>query len=467
MNTVRVRFAPSPTGHLHIGGLRTALFNVLFARHNKGTFIIRVEDTDRERSHKDFVASQLASLEWAGIRSDEPLVFQTERMFEYEKYIKKLLDEKKAYRCFCAASEGDEFYKYDGACRSRQVTDEDLKKPHVIRIKFPLERATISFHDLVRGTITFPSDQFDDFIIARSDGMPIYNFVVVIDDALMHITHVIRGEDHISNTPKQCILYEALGFTAPQFAHIPLILGSSGQRLSKRDAATSVLEYKKAGYLSDAFCNYLVRLGWSHGDQEIFTREQMIELFSLDHVGKSGAIFDQAKLDWINSHYIKETNNEKLLHCTVQDVQHNLFDLLGLWSEEQIRAFIGLYKERVKTLRQLVDDLQAVHDKSTQPTEQELAQWATPEALHTLKEIMALLDSCQDFSLSSVTDFVKSYVKQKGLKFVTCAQPIRLALIGSTNGPGVFELLEVLGKTESISRIKQFLVTYNDQKNTR
>lgn len=461
MNTIRVRFAPSPTGHLHIGGLRTALFNWLFARHHHGTFLLRIEDTDRERSQASFVDSQLASLKWAGINSDEPLVFQSQRMSEYQKVLDILLAEKKAYRCFCVTAEGlseTDYLKYDGTCRRRKVTEEDLKRPHAIRMKVPIERETITFHDLVRGEITFPMTQFDDFVIVRSDGMPVYNFVVVVDDNAMNISHIIRGEDHIPNTPKQIFIYEALGWRIPQFAHVPLILGPSGQRLSKREAATSVIEYKEKGYLPEALCNYLVRLGWSHGDQELFSREELINIFSLHDIGKSNAIFDQAKLDWMNNHYMKAMESAILLDCIIRDVNPAFLEQVSNWSKETVIQLIGLYKERCKTLGEMAEELIIIHNQ-TRPFDDKGIAWLHEKTHKNIKELAELLTSITDFNGEVLTSSIKSFIKEKNLKFVEIAQPLRYALIGNIEGPGIFELLAILGKNESLERIEQFLST--------
>ena len=314
---VHVRFAPSPTGHLHIGGLRTAIFNWLFARHNNGAFLVRIEDTDKERSKPEYEHSILESLSWMGITTDEPITIQSARDAEHKKLIEKLIDEGKAYKCYCSLEDlvarlgYQEHQKYDGFCKTH--TPDDPSKPYVVRFAVPRDKPTISFNDLIRGTVTFDFDQFDDFIIARSDSAPTYNFVVVVDDEDMNITHVIRGEDHISNTPKQIMLYHALGYQLPIFAHIPLILGPAGNRLSKRDAATSVLQYKQAGYLPAAFFNYLVRLGVAHGDQEVFSKEELVSLFKVKEVGKKSTIFDIQKLTWLNGVYIRKASPTNLL----------------------------------------------------------------------------------------------------------------------------------------------------------
>lgn len=463
-SSVRVRFAPSPTGHLHIGGLRTALFNWLFARHHNGTFLIRVEDTDITRSKKEYMESQLASLAWAGITYDEPLVIQSERVEEHRAVAQRLLKEGKAYRCYCPPQKEDgdtdlSYYKYDGRCRNLTLAEQDVTKPHSIRFKIPHEEKAVTFHDLVRGEITIELDQLDDFIIIRSDGSPMYNFVVVIDDAFMRISHVIRGEEHISNTPKQILLYRACGYAIPAFAHLPMILGPDGTKLSKRNAATSVLEYKHAGYLPEALCNYLARLGWSHGDQEIFTREELINYFSLEHVGKKGAIFDPQKLDWMNSVYMKEYSAPTLLQVMIHDVGFDAYMEYKNWSQEQILGCIDLYKERVNTVRELAHVLKLLHEGPQHYDEQSIATFVTEETSRYLEELLAILEVQQDFSVHAVTNNIKNLCKQLNIKLVALAQPIRIALTGASASPGVFELLSLLGKNTSIDRIRRFLAT--------
>ncbi|WP_333798626.1 glutamate--tRNA ligase, partial [Trichlorobacter lovleyi] len=312
MSDLRVRFAPSPTGYLHVGGARTALFNWLYARHFGGTFILRIEDTDTERSTQQSVDAILQGMEWLGLDWDEGPFYQTDNFPLYKQHVQKLLDEGKAYRCWCrpeeleakreaAMAEGRK-PKYDGTCRHRQ--DQPLDQPHVIRFKAPEEGET-AFEDLIKGRIAFPNAELDDLIISRTDGTPTYNFCVVIDDALMRISHVIRGDDHVNNTPRQIQLYEALGYPVPIFAHVPMILGSDKARLSKRHGATSVIAYRDMGYLPEALNNYLVRLGWSNGDDEIFSREEMVQKFDIANVGRSPSVFNPDKLNWLNAHYIK------------------------------------------------------------------------------------------------------------------------------------------------------------------
>jgi glutamyl-tRNA synthetase len=334
---VRVRFAPSPTGHLHIGGLRTALFNWLFARHHGGAFLLRIEDTDVERSTKEYRDSILESFAWTELVHDEEIVTQSDRIEEHRKVADQLIANGKAYRCFCSpeevasryghAAHEDFFVKYDGHCRTRLAQADDNDRSHVVRFKLPTDRNEIVFQDLIKGPITIGLDQLDDFIILRSGGYPMYNFVVVVDDAYMGITHIIRGEEHIINTPKQILLYEACEYSVPFFLFFSLILGPSGDKLSKRDGATSVVEYRREGYIPHALLNYLARLGWSHGDQEIFSLSELIEYFSLDRVGNKGAIFDFEKLAWINGMYIREMDEQSLIDAIIRDVDHNFIGL--------------------------------------------------------------------------------------------------------------------------------------------
>jgi glutamyl-tRNA synthetase len=465
-SSIRVRFAPSPTGHLHIGGLRAAIFNWLFARHHGGTFLLRIEDTDVERSKEEYTDSILSSLSWAGIDFDEPLVIQSHRLAVHQKLIAQLLAEGKAYYCFCSQEEVEQrwaaagndpaFVKYDGKCRLDQsrVGSGD---PAAVRFSIPHDVREIRFDDLIRGTITVDSDQLDDFIIARSDGHPMYNFVVVVDDADARISHIIRGEDHISNTPKQILLYRAFGYSIPFFAHLPMVLGQSGQRLSKRDAATSVLDYKHNGYLPEALCNYLVRLGWAHGDQEIFTREELINLFSLEAVNKKSAVFDPEKLNWVNSTYIKQTTPERLFQIMVRDIDPLLAGRLKGWTDTHVYAALDLYKDRVATLAEMVEKVCVLHDGPTDFNQQDMQQWVTSAAGDHLKEVIETFESLPSFEADLVQATLKELSKKLGIKLVAIAQPLRIALIGNSDGPGVFGLLSVVGKTETVRRITRLL----------
>jgi glutamyl-tRNA synthetase len=464
--SVRVRFAPSPTGHLHVGGFRTALFNWMFARHHNGAYLLRIEDTDVERSKDVYKKSIMASLEWADLLPDETETIQSDRHAQHQQIIEQLLAQGKAYRCYCTQEDvsvrckkavdenSDFFYSYDGFCR--QYT-QPLDKPYVVRFAMPDSNEPISFDDLIRGRITFERSYFDDFIIARSDGRPMYNFVVVADDAFMRITHVIRGEDHISNTPKQILLYKACGYTIPQFAHLPMILGPGGHRLSKRDGAIAVLDYQQQGYLPDAFENYLVRLGWSHGDQEIFSRSELVRYFNLADVGKKGSIFDVAKLDWVNSMYIRQKSAEDLLSYMDRYLQP-LLDTQVQWPKESILHAITLYKERVKTVRELKEAIITVWRGPSILDKEIVQQNSNTDTAAHIAGLVDLLEK-SEWTEPSLTPAIKNYVAQQGIKFVDLAKPVRVALTGSNAGPGISELLMLIGKQESIHRLTSFNTT--------
>lgn len=455
---VRVRFAPSPTGNLHIGGMRSAIFNWLFARHNDGVFLLRIEDTDPERSKQEYTDSIIAAFGWMKIDWDEPVVIQSSRAARHTEIAQMLLEQGKAYYCTCSQEQVKErlsklpgfdpnFIKYDGYCRAKNNTSGAL------RFKIPDTIKTIEFIDLIRGPINIGMDQLDDFILVRSDGTPMYNFVVVIDDADMKISHVIRGEEHIANTPKQILLYQACNFALPQFAHLPMILNHDGSKLSKRDAATNVLDYKKMGYLPDALFNYLVRLGWAHGDQEIFSRDELVKLFSLEHVNKKGAIFDQAKLDWIDGVYLRNRADQELLDIIINDVCPTLHSDLPKWHKETILLLINIYKQRAKTLVELVNDIKALYKEPDEYAQEDFAQWVSATTMQELAEVKAVIDTVYPFSDSELAHAVKEWAKQKNIKIVAIAQPLRIALIGKSSGPGVFELMAVLGKSETMARI--------------
>lgn len=464
---VRVRFAPSPTGHLHIGGLRTALFNWLFARHHGGAFLLRIEDTDFERSTQEYRDSILQSFAWTQLAHDEEIVTQSERIAEHQKVAQQLIKEGKAYRCFCSpeevvarygkATDGDAFVMYDGHCRDRIEQANDSVKSHVVRFKLPQNRQEISFDDLIKGKISFALDQLDDFIILRSGGFPMYNFVVVVDDAFMGITHIIRGEEHIVNTPKQILLYEACGYDVPRFGHLPLILGPSGDKLSKRDGATSVIEYRKEGYIPQALLNYLARLGWSHGDQEIFSLSELIEYFSLEKIGTKGAIFDFEKLAWVNTVYLKEMTEEQILDAIISDVNtHFLTDQCVTRTTEEVKRVIALYKERVKTLKQMMQEIDLVFNGTRERHQEDMQKWISADSYQHLDTIINALEKIDIFTHDDCAVVAKEVAAQLGIKLVTLLQPIRLALLGKASGPGVFDLLAVIGKDDAIGRLKAF-----------
>ncbi|KKP35538.1 MAG: Glutamate-tRNA ligase [candidate division TM6 bacterium GW2011_GWF2_32_72] len=475
MKNIRVRFAPSPTGKLHIGNLRTAIFNWLFARHNNGKFLIRIEDTDLERSTKENTDGILDVLNWMEMTSDEPVVIQTSLIKQHHALVQKLLEEGKAYKCFCSQEhleaqrkeleEKGEFFKYPGTCKnlSEKEKEANSNKPFVVRFKLP-EQEVIEFNDLIKGTVSFDMNQFDDFIIVRSDGSLTYNFVVVHDDILMKISHIIRGEDHLINTPKQIFLYQAAGATPPYFAHLPMILGASGQKLSKRDATTAVLDYRKKGFLSGALLNYLVRLGWSHGDQEIFTKDELIKFFELEHVGKKASIFDTAKLEWVNSVYIKAMSAEDLLNNIIWFVDSEFESKTVSLSKQQLLDLLNLYKERVNTLSELANLIVLASVPPVVYDQESVKKWCLKSTLSVLQKLEEELLNISDFSKDNLQAMVKTLSKSLDLKMGNVAQPIRIALIGSDSGPGVFDMLDLFGKKISLQRLKlfyEFLEKYN------
>lgn len=463
---IRVRFAPSPTGHLHIGGVRTAIFNWLFAHSTGGTYSLRIEDTDVARSTQEFLDSQLSSLEWTNLLPDQPIVYQMARVREHQAAAQKLLEQGKVYPCFCAPLDADMVIeeleqgvgrKYDGTCRNKPFTAQDLAQPHALRFRVPDDLDSVSFDDVIRGRITLQADQFDDFVIIRRDGTPTYNFCVVVDDIFMQITQVIRGEDHITNTFKQILFYRALGAQEPQFAHLPLILGPSGNKLSKRDASTSVQEYRTQGFMADALLNYLVRLGWSHGDQEVFTRAEMVKFFKLDDVGKKGAIFDIKKLLWLNGIYIRQSSSEQLLTAIAQMDDQKHTTLCALWQTEQLNALLVQYQQRATTLLELSNDIIALADDPQSLDLQLLEKWKTTNTQPMLEAFMQLLQQCGQPSHDSLLELAKTVCAQHNEKLVNLAQPLRLALTGSLQSPGVFELITILGTDRAIKRIKKLV----------
>ncbi len=464
--SVRVRFAPSPTGHLHIGSLRTALFNWLFARHHGGTFLIRIEDTDRERSTQEFENSLMDSLSWTGIVSDEPMLHQSARFDLYKNVAEQLLAQGKAYKCFCTQEElqkkreravaAQQTYQYDKLCRDLNSEQLSENRPFVVRFKVQTDEKDFIVHDLIKGEVSIPADQIDDFVLLRADGIVTYNFAVVVDDAESCISHVIRGEEHLFNTPKQILLYQALGYNIPKFAHIPLILGPSGQKLSKRDGATSVVEYKTEGFLPQALCNYLVRLGWAFGDQEIFSTDEMIEHFSLESVHRSGAKFDMDKLKWINGHYIKLLTQAQIVELFSQNLHKDFVKNTVDLTNEQRESWIKLYQDRVSTLKELYDAIMAAYFLPLR------YDW---EGLHQLiaKDVIIILQLLQqefvkvEFEKTEIAARVKSFCKTHDYKMAEISQLLRFVLIGSLSGPSVFEMMALLGSKEVAKRISVVL----------
>ncbi|MGE0156586.1 MAG: glutamate--tRNA ligase [Geobacter sp.] len=459
MSDLRVRFAPSPTGYLHVGGARTALFNWLYARHFGGTFILRIEDTDTERSTQESVDAILQGMEWLGLDWDEGPFYQTDNFPLYKQHVQKLLDEGKAYRCWCsqetleakreaAMAEGRK-PKYDGTCRHRQ--DQPLDQPFVIRFKAPEEGET-AFDDLIKGRIAFPNAELDDLIISRTDGTPTYNFCVVIDDALMRISHVIRGDDHVNNTPRQIQLYEALGYPVPLFAHVPMILGSDKARLSKRHGATSVIAYRDMGYLPEALNNYLVRLGWSHGDDEIFSRPEMIEKFDINHVGRAPSVFNPDKLNWLNAHYIKTSEPARLAellkpHLATRGVTDTAApDLAGV---------VATLQERAQTLEEMAERALFYYQAPQSYDEAALAKFDKPHLAAVFTAVAAKLTAAQPADAAAVDALFKELCAEHSWKMPQVGQPVRVALSGGTQAPGIGEIVLTLGIAETVARIER------------
>lgn len=467
--TVRVRFAPSPTGNLHIGGLRVALFNWLFARKNNGAFLLRIEDTDFERSTQAYVESILGAFSWVALTSDEPIVIQSQRIPVHLSCAHDLVMRGKAYYCYCSqeelekrvgsnASTGQGYTRYDGLCRKNSESPKLIPdKPYVIRFKVPEKLGDVTFYDEIRGEISFPSENIDDFILVRSGLVPTYNFVVVLDDHWMGITHIIRGEEHISNTPKQILLYRALGYPLPKFAHAPLILGPDGSKLSKRDAATSVLDYRSQGFLPEALMNYLVRLGWASGDQEIFSLPEMIEQFSLAGIGKKGSIFDSKKLEWVNSVYLKKKSADELLAYILTAIDPQFSEGLSDWTGNQIQFALDMLKFRVKTVKELIQEAHALYNPPLEYNLEDCRKWITKETIAHFSLVLKELQDHQNWSVESLNMLLKETSQKLSLPFAQLAQPLRIALTGKSASPGVGELILLLGKKEVSNRIFTFI----------
>ncbi|MFQ3574376.1 MAG: glutamate--tRNA ligase [Thermodesulfovibrionales bacterium] len=459
---VRVRFAPSPTGHLHIGGARTALFNWLFAKSNNGTFILRIEDTDRERSTEQYISAIIDGMTWLGLDWDEGPYRQTDRLDIYRAYAEDLLKEGKAYRCYCSPQELEQkrqsaitsgkTFKYDGRCRDIQ---DILDKPFAIRFMTEDKGKTV-VNDLIKGKVEFDNTQLDDLIIMRSDGTPTYNFCVVVDDIDMKITHVIRGDDHLNNTPKQLQIYQAFGWSIPQFAHIPMILGADKTRLSKRHGATSVIAYREMGYLPEALINYLVRLGWSYGDQEIFSIDELKQYFSLENVGKSSAIFNPEKLLWLNGQYIIKTNEEILVDKVRPFLLSDGIDIDSM-DKMWLQRAISLLKERVKTIKELADSLKIYIQSDVNIDVSAREKFLHSRNKELLKSIIELIKTIEPFTHENIGMIIKAFADKGSIKLKDIAQPIRVALTGSTASPGLFEIMELLGKEKVINRLTSAL----------
>jgi glutamyl-tRNA synthetase len=477
VSEVRVRIAPSPTGYLHVGTARTALFNWLFARKHGGKFLLRIEDTDRERSKPEFERDIIEGLKWLGLDWDEPIVYQSQRLELYQREAKRLLEMGKAYPCFCTPEELEQRRqemlakgiapKYDRRCR--RLSPEEREKliregrPYVLRFAMPIEGEVV-FNDIIRGEIRFANRELDDFVIIKSDGFPTYNFACVVDDHEMGITHVIRGEDHISNTPRQLHLYMALGYEPPQFAHLPLLLGADRSKLSKRHGAVSLNEYRKMGILPEAMFNFLALLGWYPRDQqEIKTREELIAEFELSEVKPSGAIFDLEKLLWMNGHYIRQKPVEELAQMLVpyfaeQGWVHNPP------TDEEWRYLLQvtpLIQERMRTLSEAVELAEFFYREPESYDEKAIARLSKAGVAELLSELSNRLEALDEFTVEQVEATVRQFAAERGLKAAEVIHPTRAAVTGRMEGPSLFHLMAVLGKERCVGRLKKAVQIIN------
>ena len=477
MSEVRVRFAPSPTGYLHIGGARTALFNWLFAHKMGGKLILRIEDTDTERLKEDSVSQILTSLKWLGINWDEgPEVggdcgpyYQSERLDIYKKYAEQLLAEGKAYYCFCTPADleaqrekqraAKQPFRYARTCRD--LSKEEVEKriaageSYSVRVKIPLE-GTITVHDLIHGDVTFNMDQFDDFVIVKSNGMPTYNFAVVVDDHLMGMTHVLRAEEHLSNTPKQLLIYEALGWEPPKFGHMPMILAPDRSKLSKRHGATSVEEFRSQGYLAEAIVNYLTLLGWGPGDErELFTLNETVDLFELEQMSKKAAIYDTKKLTWMNGQYLSELPLEKILPEAkaffIKDglVTEDWFTA----HEEYFAKLVDVVRVRVKTLQEVADASTYFFKDITEYDAKGVAKHFKPESVAILEQCIAAIEADDVYDLATTEAAYNKIAADNDLSLGKVIHPTRLALTGRTVSPGMFDVMVLLGKEKTLNRL--------------
>ena len=460
MEPVITRFPPSPTGYLHIGGARTALFNYLFARHFGGKFVLRIEDTDVVRSTEAAITAILESMEWLEMDWDEGPYYQTRRMDVYREYLQKLLDRGHAYYCDCspedldarrkAAMEAGLKPKYDGRCRSRGLGPGPDR---VVRFRCP-DSGTTVLNDLIKGPIIFENAELDDLVLQRSDGMPTYNFAVVVDDVTMNITHVIRGDDHVNNTPRQILIYQALGVPIPLFAHVPMILAEDKTKLSKRHGATSVMEYKELGYLPEALVNCLVRVGWSHGDQEIFSRDELVQCFSLDNVGKAPGVFNPEKLLWLNAHYIKEKDPQSLVPLLKPFLEAEGY---GEKADDYLAKAVHTLQPRARTLVEMAKMMKLYMADDVEYDAEAAAKFLTPDMSGVFEKLIAALEALETFDEAGLEKAFQDVVSDLGIKLRKVAQPVRVALAGVTVSPGLFEVIDVLGKETVLKRLQAAL----------
>lgn len=460
---VRTRFAPSPTGYLHIGGVRTALFSWLYARHHGGEFILRVEDTDRERSTDEAVQVILEGMKWLGLEHDEGPFYQTQRFERYNAVIQQLLDEDKAYHCYCSREELDEMRaaamargekpKYNGKCRHLQDEGAVDVKP-VVRFKNPTEGEVV-IDDLIQGQVVFQNQELDDLIIARSDGSPTYNLTVVVDDIDMSITHVMRGDDHLNNTPRQINMFNALGAKLPAFGHIPMILGPDGKKLSKRHGTVSVLQYRDEGYLPEALLNYLVRLGWSHGDQEIFSMAEMIELFDIVDVNKAASAINPDKLLWLNQHYIKTGEQSRLSALTSDYLKEAR---ISVADGPDVGSLFEVQKERVKTMTEIAEQSRYFYEDFSEFDEKAAKKNLRPVVLEPLIRLKEQLEEISEWSKESLHETLEKVASEFDMKLGKIAQPLRVAVTGGAVSPSIDDTLNLIGKKRCLERLEKALI---------
>jgi len=462
MSTIVTRFAPSPTGYLHIGGARTAIFNWLLARHHGGRFLLRIEDTDLVRSNADMTKSILDAMAWLGLDHDGEITYQSQRFDIYNQYIDKLLETGHAYWCSCTPEEVEAMReearqkglkpKYSGRCREAGLGPGPGR---VVRLKAPISGTTV-VDDMVKGSVAFDNAELDDMVLRRPDGSPTYNMAVVVDDATMGVTHIIRGDDHLNNTPRQILIYKALELPLPVFGHVPMILGPDKKKLSKRHGATAVMEYEGEGFLPEAVLNGLVRLGWAHGDQEIFSREELVTLFSTDNLGSSAAVFDKAKLLWLNAHYIKESPVSRLAVLLNGFLESRGYPTQDL---EYLAGVVPLLQPRAQTLVEMADKAECfvVADEALEFDPAAVKKFFTPEVIEHLTKVRDLLAGLDTFDQPSMEAVVQGYLDATGIKFKLLAQPIRIGITGGTASPGLFETMAVMGRHRVLTRLERVL----------
>ena len=452
------RFPPSPTGYLHVGNARTAIFNWLYARHMKGKFILRIEDTDTVRSTQEAIDAIFQALEWLGIDWDEGPYYQTQRLDIYNDYLQRLINSDQAYYCTCSPEDLETMRrkamasggkpKYDGTCRNKRLPKSEGA---VVRLKAPLSGTTV-VQDVIKGNIVFQNEELDDFILCRSDGIPTYNFAVVIDDITMQVNTVIRGDDHVMNTPKQILIYHALERPLPTFGHVPMVLGKDKSRFSKRHGAVSVSAYRDKGYLPGAMLNYLVRLGWSHGDQEFFTRQELIEVFDLAHIGHSAGVFDPEKLLALNAEHIRATPPDKLVEPLKPFLKQHGVEIKD---SALLQMVIGTLHARSKTLEEMAQSALFYFVDPVDYEQKAVKKFFNPAAAECLQLMIKQFEKLQKFSEENLENAFKAVVDQTGMKLGQIAQPVRLALTGKTASPGIFEVSAILGKDKVISRLQK------------